>query len=47
MEKQQADIIVANGMVVNSSRIEQKAVVIKAGKVLGTPENAGAHATGE
>ena len=42
MEKQQADIIVANGMVVSSS-IEQKAVVIKAGKVLDTPENADAY----
>ncbi len=43
MEKQQADIIVANGMVVSSSSIEQKAVVIKASKVLGTPENAAAY----
>jgi dihydropyrimidinase len=40
MEKQQADIIVANGMVVSSSSIEQKTVVIKAGKVLDTPETA-------
>jgi len=43
MEKQQTDIIIANGMVVSSSRIEQKTVVIKAGKVLGTPENAVAY----
>jgi len=42
MEKQQTDIIIANGMVVSSS-IEQKAVVIKAGKVLSTPENAAAY----
>jgi len=40
MEKQQADMIVANGMVVSSGSIEPKAVVIKAGKVLETPENA-------
>ncbi|MBW2483117.1 MAG: amidohydrolase family protein [Deltaproteobacteria bacterium] len=43
MEKQQADIIVANGMVVNSTGIEQKAVVIKSGKILSTPENAGSY----
>jgi dihydropyrimidinase len=43
MEKQLADTIVVNGMVVNGSSIEPKAVVIKDGKVLDTPENADAY----
>jgi dihydropyrimidinase len=43
MKKQQADIIVANGMVVSGSSIEPKAVVIKAGKIIDTPESAKAY----
>jgi len=43
MEKQQADLIVANGMVVSSHNIERKDVVIKDGKVLDTPEKAVAY----
>ncbi|MGD8447006.1 MAG: amidohydrolase family protein [Desulfobacterales bacterium] len=43
MEKQQTDIIIANGMVVSGSSIEPKTVVIKAGKILDTPENVGAY----
>ena len=42
-EKQQADIIVVYGMVVSSNSIEPKAVVIKAGQILDTPENADAY----
>ena len=44
MAKQQADIIVVNGMVVSGSSIESRAVVIKAGKILDTPEDATAYA---
>ena len=44
MEKQHADIVIVNGMVVSSSGIEPKAVVINAGKILDTPENADAYA---
>ena len=43
MEKQQADIIVANGMVVSGSGIEPKAVVIKAGRIIDTPDDAAAY----
>jgi len=45
MKKQQADIIVVNGMVVSSSSIEPKSVVIKAGKILDTLEDAAAYET--
>jgi dihydropyrimidinase len=43
MDKQQADIIVVNGMVVSGSGSEPKAVAIKGGKVLDTPEDAAAY----
>lgn len=43
MEKQKVDIIVTNGMVVSSSHIEQKDVVIKDGTVFDTPEKAVAY----
>ena len=43
MEKQKADIIVANGMVVSSRDIKPKDVVIKDGKILDTPEYAVAY----
>jgi len=43
MEKQKADIIVANGMVVSSRDIKPKDVVIKDGKILDTPERAAAY----
>ena len=39
MKKQQADLIVANGMVVSSRCIAQKDVVIRNGKIVETPEN--------
>ena len=44
MEKQQADIIIVNSIIVSGSGIESKAVVIKAGKILDTPENDDAYA---
>ena len=43
MEKQLADTIVVNGMVVSGSSIEPKAVVIKDGRILDTPEDAAAY----
>lgn len=47
MEKQKADIIVANGMVVSSRDIKPKDVVIKDGKILDTPEDAVAYEAGQ
>ena len=47
MEKQKADIIVANGMVVSSLDIKPKDVVIKDGKILDTPEDAVAYEAGQ
>ena len=46
MEKQQSDINIVNGMVVSGSSIEPKAVVVKDGKVLDTPETAVAYEAG-
>ena len=46
MEKQQADIMVVNGMVVSGSSIEPKAVVVKDGKVLDTPDTADEYEAG-
>jgi len=43
MEKQSADIIITNGMVVSSTAVERKDVVVKAGKILDTPEEATAY----
>ena len=40
MEKQPVDTIITNGMVVSSTAIEKKDVVVKAGKIIETPENA-------
>jgi dihydropyrimidinase len=46
MEKQPVDTIISNGMVVSSTAIKKKDVVVKAGKIIDTPENAAVYDAG-